>query len=141
MHDVLVEFGGKPLATIEDLNSQIREVGEKPATMKLLRSGQPQSLQVTPTRRAGVELVPSVHPPLGTVRFLDAVNSPPNFVVGQPLTFTDAAANQLLVASFPQRDARAELADLVKEVRKLSERIDALDRSLKSADEKAGKKP
>jgi serine protease Do len=135
VHDVLLELGGRPLATIEDLNSQIQEVGEKPATMKLLRSGQPQSLQVTPARRAEVKWAPSINQSVGTVRFWNTLDNPATVVYGQPLNVVDAAN---LMAPAAPREARAELADLVKEVRKLNERIEKLDRSLKSAEEKAG---
>jgi len=136
VHDVLLEFGGKPLATIEDLNAQIQEVGEKPATMKLIRNGQAQSLQVTPAARPGGVMVTPVDVhwhSLGTVRFSNdafilKANEAPLVEYKNPLTVTP-----------PPADAKAELAELVKEVRKLNERIEALDRSLKAADEKAAK--
>jgi membrane-associated protease RseP (regulator of RpoE activity) len=132
VHDVLLEFGGKSLATIEELNAQIQEVGEKAATMKLLRSGQSQSLQVTPARRGPNHVLWA--PSFQTVRLWDATNAnvvfPRSINVGGP---TNPASPQASTGN-------AELADLVKEVRKLNERIEALQRRLEAAD-KTEKQP
>jgi hypothetical protein len=113
--------------------------------MKLLRSGQPQSLQVTPARRADVQWTPSIpYPLVGNVGVWDSKSWPsvilPQPFPNQPSVFPNAVNPFWPTPSTPH-DARAELADLVKEVRKLNERIEKLERSLKAAEEKTGKKP
>ena len=52
-YDILVEFGGKPLITIDDLKSQIKEVGDTSSSVKLLRRGKQVCLKVKPTQRSG----------------------------------------------------------------------------------------
>jgi membrane-associated protease RseP (regulator of RpoE activity) len=50
LHDVLLEFGGTPLSTGDDLRRKVQEVGSKAAAMQLLREGKSMSLQVTPSK-------------------------------------------------------------------------------------------
>ena len=52
-YDILVEFGGKSLITIDDLKSQIQEVGDTSSSMKLFRLGKQVCLKVKPTQRSG----------------------------------------------------------------------------------------
>ncbi|MBC7855137.1 MAG: PDZ domain-containing protein, partial [Pirellulaceae bacterium] len=62
-HDVLIELDGKRLTSIEAVNAQIQEVKEKTVLLKLLRSGQEVTCQISPqkssepTQRAWTELV------------------------------------------------------------------------------------
>ena len=56
-----------------------------------------------------------------------------------PATLIGTTSQLGTVSKFPA-DARTELADLLKEVRKLNERIEALDRTLKGAEKKEPQK-
>lgn len=51
VHDVLLEFGDAALSSVEELNGRIQEVGEEPATVKLIRGGDELMLKVTPRIR------------------------------------------------------------------------------------------
>jgi PDZ domain len=53
VHDVVLEFENSPLSSVEELNSRIQEVGEQPATVKLIRGGDELTLKVTPRVRDG----------------------------------------------------------------------------------------
>jgi C-terminal processing protease CtpA/Prc len=57
VHDILLELDGKPLEGPETLVAQVQAVGNKPATLKLLRGGKPMTLSITPELRK-VETAP-----------------------------------------------------------------------------------
>jgi membrane-associated protease RseP (regulator of RpoE activity) len=122
LHDVLMEFGGKSLSTVEDLSSQVKEIGEKPATMKLIRSRQQQTLQITPAKRL-MDRVAVLSTRTARTRVLT------DYLLADKVM-------RATIAPTKARDAREELAELNKEVRKLIERIEALDRTLKAAETK-----
>jgi C-terminal processing protease CtpA/Prc len=50
-HDVLLTLKDKPLDRSETLAAQVQAVGDKPATLSLIRAGKPLSLAVTPEPR------------------------------------------------------------------------------------------
>jgi hypothetical protein len=53
--DILLEFRGKPLDSVETLAAQVQAAADKAATVKLLRGGQATSLEVTPAPRPASE--------------------------------------------------------------------------------------
>lgn len=52
--DILLTLGDSPLAQPEDLESKLKEVGDWPATLTLLRKGQPLTLSVQPEVRVSL---------------------------------------------------------------------------------------
>ena len=50
LHDVLIELEGKHLTTVEAINAQIQEIKDKTVLLKLLRSGQEVTCQITPKK-------------------------------------------------------------------------------------------
>ncbi|MBI1899967.1 MAG: PDZ domain-containing protein [Planctomycetia bacterium] len=117
-HDLLLEFGGKPLATVEDLQSQVNEVGEKPANMKLLRGGETMTIEITPAARSlrfnSIVELREVH---DSIRF---------DVVGVPLL------GELKIENQAPKDVNQQLAELTELVKKLTEKIDSLERAVKA---------
>jgi hypothetical protein len=118
--------------------------------MKLIRSGQSQSLQVTPAQRTAKTPVFTQwqqdirlwDPMSNSVLFGNQLGSQTNraFIIPSPLSggTTTTLGSRTWVGP-PSRDARAELAELVKEVRKLNQRIEALERSLTAAGDRTEK--
>lgn len=49
--DILLSFGGKPLADTETLIAQIQATGGKPTPFEIVRAGRRQTIDVTPARR------------------------------------------------------------------------------------------
>ena len=49
-HDLLIEMDGKRLSSVEAVNAQIQEKQEKTVLLKLLRSGQEVTCQITPQK-------------------------------------------------------------------------------------------
>ena len=57
-HDILLEFDGVKLESVEELNARIQEVGDGMATVLVVRGGDELNLRVTPrTREVGQELL------------------------------------------------------------------------------------
>jgi len=50
-YDILLTLAGKPLATPDDLTKHLKEAGDAPVTLKLLRGGKEMSIQVRPIYR------------------------------------------------------------------------------------------
>jgi C-terminal processing protease CtpA/Prc len=50
-YDVLLTLGGKPVASVDDLTGHLKEAGEKPVPIKLLRGGKEMTIQVRPIYR------------------------------------------------------------------------------------------
>lgn len=120
LHDILLEFGGKPLRTTDDLTTQVQEVGDRAATMELIRKGERQSVRVTPEREQ----------PL--VSFVESVNFTPIDVL---LPTIDGVV-ELVVEPSQDETAEAQLQQLIREMEVLTERMEALQQSLRSpADE------
>ena len=105
LHDVLVEFGGKPLTTVDDLRSQINEVGEKPARMKLLRGGEFISVQVTP----------AAHPP-GITDLLITSDGDGAYDVEIVQVEGDLVGHVRLTARQPQKPQQ-QLSDLIQQAK------------------------
>jgi membrane-associated protease RseP (regulator of RpoE activity) len=126
-HDLLLEFGGKPLATVEDLQSQVNDVGEKPAGMKLLRGGESITIEVTPAAR---------NPRLNVIVEPLEVRDIRFDVIGVPMTREvdlEGWFQKITVAGQPQtpKDVSQQLAELTDLVKKLTEKVDSLERAMK----------
>jgi membrane-associated protease RseP (regulator of RpoE activity) len=122
LHDILLEFGGKPLRTTEDLTTQVQEVGDRAATMELVRKGEQQSVRVTPEHEQ----------PLIKVNFVESVNFTPIDVL---LPTIDGVVESVVEPS-PDEAATSQLQQLIREMEALTERMEALQRSLRApADE------
>ena len=120
LHDVLLEFGGKPLAEVTDLRSQIKELGEKSATMKVVRSGQALRLKVTPAQRPVIDVFVNVE----SIDFtLDVV----------PAIGRDGRIDLNLVPTRQPTDPNHELSELIKHAKQLALRLEALEQSLKKS--------
>jgi len=50
-HDIVLELGGKPVDSSEALVAQVQAAKDKPTPLKILRSGKPLSIEITPERR------------------------------------------------------------------------------------------
>ena len=121
VHDILVEFGGKPLAVAEDLTSQIQEVGDRPATMVLVRRGEELRIRVTPAEQSG-----------GT-NYLSWIEAD---VLGFHYLNLDAATGEVigdLTLDEPQQlGTEQQLEQLIQEMQDLTERMEALQSLIQS---------
>jgi len=133
LHDVLLKFGGKPLASIEDLTAQVQEVAENPATMSLLRGGETLTLEVTPAKRNNeymktLILTPNAEPVTGEL-ILSVPGEAQMTTQALELVY-DVSGSAAAVADAVTKDTNDLLRELVEHVKQLSQRIDALEQSL-----------
>jgi C-terminal processing protease CtpA/Prc len=162
LHDVLLEYNSKALATGEELRAIVNELGPKATTaeLKLLRGGKPATLSVTPVERkvavAYVTTTDSVANVLTTigeknmaqdillnrVRFFNQASQPQAFLFGQDgnnpnwINFRVATAQDPQAISARQEAAdqsAAQLKELVEAVKQLSAKVEALEASLKKS--------
>lgn len=117
-HDILLEFGGKPLKTAEDLTSQVQEVGDHAATMEFIRKGERQSVRVTPERQSVLA---------------NLVEWNVDREVLTPMVVDVQAAVEPLL----RETAEEQLQNLIREMESLTARMEALQRSLRSPEEGA----
>lgn len=57
-HDILVSFNGQPLKSVGDLAEAVKQAGEKESDLVLVRGGERQTLQVTPSKGPRPEVAP-----------------------------------------------------------------------------------
>lgn len=50
-NDILVNFNGNPITTVEAINAMIQEIKSNPAKFTLIRTGQSMEVEVTPPRK------------------------------------------------------------------------------------------
>lgn len=131
LHDILLEFGGKPLKTTEDLTSQVQEVGDRAATMEFIRKGERQSVRVTPERQSAQPLVNFIEVGGFDVEVLTPLESE---IVR---LHTDVVTPYEVGNEPSQNEAQAQLQELIREMEALTERMEALQRSLREPEESA----
>jgi membrane-associated protease RseP (regulator of RpoE activity) len=134
-HDVLLKFGGKPLATIEDLTAQVQEVGEHTATTSLLRGGETLTLQVTPAKRKNEYLrnlmVYAPNTELAAGEFVVSLPGEGQLTSqGLELVY-DVSQSTDATTDADTKDTEQPLRELIEQVKRLSQRIDALEESVR----------
>lgn len=132
--DVVLEVSGTPLTDTEGLGKAVRESEGKPLSLKLVRGGQPTTLNVTPAPRpeadAVVEAQPAwiyqAYPNRALVNYLYPVNPQDNTLLWRPEGQATAAfLGQRLQAGNPD-----QVEALRKEVETLRKQIDELKQAL-----------
>ena len=119
-HDLLYEFGGKPLATVKDLQTQMEELGATTVKMWLLRGGEAMALEVTPAERSSL-IIPTFSTVENELIQFDVIGVPTNLAEIE----YDLAQHQ------PPKDVNQQLADLTELVKKLTEKVDSLERAVR----------
>lgn len=124
-HDILMEIGGKPIDTPENLAALVQAGQDKPTTIKLIRGGKALSISVTPAVRK-VELTAAVeatrlYPLIGLARMnryqSKLLMMEPNTATGQSVD-----ANTL----------QEQVTQLQQEMKALRETMDKINESLKA---------
>jgi C-terminal processing protease CtpA/Prc len=115
LHDVLLEFDGKGLTTVDAVNSQIQEVKERVVALKLMREGGEVKCTVTPVKHAEEPLVASAR-----LQFVD---------------FDSAGLADILLHSRDagRNAADAELAAVKKQLADLTKSVEKLESTIKAA--------
>jgi serine protease Do len=125
-HDIVLELGGKPVASPEDLASKVQAARDTPTTLKLLRAGKPVTVQVTGTVRKA-----EASPPREGVRIL-ATDLQPMFLANGNLVRQELPMRMWATADGTD-DLRQRLDHLEKELKALREALDKINETLKGA--------
>jgi C-terminal processing protease CtpA/Prc len=127
-HDIVLELGGRPVASPEELARQVQAVRDTQTTVKLLRAGKPMTLQVT----GAVRKVEASPPREETLRFW-ATDVQPMFLANS--TFTqmprDVPVKVWAAPADGTDELRQRLDHLEKELKALREALDKLNETLK----------
>jgi membrane-associated protease RseP (regulator of RpoE activity) len=135
-HDVLVKLDGKRLSTVDNINAQIQEIGEKPVALDYIRAGQEQTCEVTPLLSQGATYQ-TVSGLLG-----DAVTAQRNVLwsvrgngqTGALVQWFRAAdgINQPDAESTAQTDAAAQIEEIQRQLREISKVVGSLGATLQA---------
>jgi membrane-associated protease RseP (regulator of RpoE activity) len=154
LHDVLLEFGGTPLSTDDDLRRKVQEVGNKAAAMQLLREGKSMSLQVTPSeprwvlravkRRKFPVVAKSPDGDVVDVTWSGDLQVSPDGQVtfdvpGAAVSWDDPAAAEK--AEPKPEHAAEDLGALIDQIKRLTEKVESLERAVQAARAKPSPKP
>ncbi len=137
-HDVLLTIDDKPIGTLNDLRKAITASSGKPLSIKLVRNGKQQAVQVTPERRRDVTVTRLQH--LAELRFTRDVT-----VTGlqhlAELRQLPAVATPPITPSLPTRDLAGTLDRLNRQLNELQKSVDELRKSLPKKPEKPAGNP
>jgi C-terminal processing protease CtpA/Prc len=117
-HDILLDFGGKPVEKPESLAAMIQEGKDKATGMKLLRAGKTIELNVTPATR---EVEVAVGPEVG--KYLRITANPRVAKLTRWVDAKDAVEN-------------AQVQKLEAEIRTLRDTLDKMNERLKELQQK-----
>jgi hypothetical protein len=118
-HDVLIELDSNRLAKVEEITEQIQQIGSRRVLLKLLRSGKPEVVELTP------EIVESYPTVAKTPIYY--VNDSNELVFGS----AEALASSLIVAA--QLEPRGQIRALKDQLAQMQKLLDALEASLAPA--------
>jgi hypothetical protein len=126
-HDVLIKLDGKRLSTVDAINAQIQEIGERQVALDYIRAGEEQTCDVTPQLSQDGSL-------LTGVRFWDLSNgqSASSLLlssVGQTRS-TDAAIRWLMAAQPVRDDAPDAQTDVATRIDELKRKLADITESL-----------
>jgi serine protease Do len=125
-HDIVLELGGKPVASPDALASQVQAVRDTPTTLKLLRAGKPLTLAVTGAVRK-VEASPYQE----AIRYWVTPRAPLNVYLQDYRELRDAAVLERAQVGGAE-DLRQRLDNLEKELKALREALDKVSEALKA---------
>jgi membrane-associated protease RseP (regulator of RpoE activity) len=140
IHDVLLTLDGKPLATIEGLQSQLQDIGARPASLELLRGGKPLTLDITP----------ELHQDFTTFTNLILTRQPTVVEFFTPgLVSTEARLSGLVDNSLvvweqtnaPQDDLQKQVSDLMQQFAQMQKPLESLDAAIKAKAQTPAQQP
>ena len=130
-HDVLLSAGEKPLGKLDDLRKAVTASAGKPLSIKLLRSGKRQTLNVTPEKRPSglVQNVQAVWYLAGD-RSYKYVNLGDGRLLGTSTVRHPAVATTGRRLSLSKVGVEGKLDRMIKQIEQLQKSLEALRKSL-----------
>lgn len=135
-HDVLVKLDSKRLSTVESINAQIQEIGEKPVALDYIRAGEEQTCEVTPRLSQGA-MSRTVSGLLGSPAmaerslFWDVRGHGTADALIQWLKVSDGL-HQPSAEETPSTDAAAQIAEIQRQLDEISQAVNALGATLQA---------
>ena len=125
--DLIVEFAGKPIGSVEELVKTVADNKEKPAKIKVLHHGKEKTVEVAPTKRPA---------PAATTKVEGNPAEPAERLIYRPgqlqewRTFSDMDAARAQSAS-NQAQVEKRLASLEKQLEKVVKSLELISEQLK----------
>jgi hypothetical protein len=135
-HDVLTKLDGKRLSTVDNINAQIQEIGERQAPLDFIRAGEERTCDVTPRLSQDEPLLTGVR--VWDLSNGQSVSSLLLSSVGEKRS-TDAAIRWLMAAQGADAGAtespgKTDIAGQIQELRRkladITQSLDALSAAL-----------
>jgi membrane-associated protease RseP (regulator of RpoE activity) len=147
-HDVLIKLDGKRLSTVESINAQIQEIGERPVALDYIRAGDERTCDVTPqfSQEAALTRIKlwnvrdgqsASSRLLRSVRHGNDAELAIRWLQGVKTGDHDAAE------SVPGTDAAGQIEELKRKLADIAQSLDALDAALQPPrqEQKAAEEP
>lgn len=131
VNDVLIKLDGKALTSIDVLQEQLQQIGDKAVSLELMRRGQPATLTVTPEKTAPVEQH-WLFLQRNADQSLDLNQVPFTVWASEADLSTNAFNISLAAPSANVASAEAQVAALLEQVKQLQAALESLQGALKT---------